>query len=133
VALVSITKAIAKLLRVRWLLMRFGFEECLKKLQLRAEMSPQSVPDISAETIALWRRRATYLRKSSKLIIGSYCLARSLALCHWARAEGVSIRLVIGAKRHESKTNLHAWCVLHGQVLDSDATEISQFKILFEC
>jgi hypothetical protein len=127
-----LAQCVYKLLRVRLLLARFGFEACLSKLHLRDVSALSTLERFDAGT-EIWRTRALYLRKASRLIPGAFCLARALTLCHWARSNRVPIRLVIGVKRTQQTTDLHAWSILNAQVLDSDAAEISQFKTLFEC
>ena len=73
------------------------------------------------ETLALadpWHRRALAMRRVARRIPGARCLARSMALWWWMRAEGLDPKLCMGVRTGVESIEGHAWIECDGHTID---------------
>ena len=117
-----------RLVCVRVLLLLFGFERSLKILRLNKLVEPRNDGDILK-----WRERGVYFQRAAKIVPSARCLARAMALCHWARQSSTPAVLVIGVQRTADKTLAHAWSLVCDEVVDDCASTIANFTVVYRC
>ena len=128
------------------LLLLFGFERSLKILSLNELVEPRidgessavsRSRDLSAVSLSRdllqWRERGLYFQRAAKVVPNARCLARAMALCHWARQCSTPAVLVIGVQRTADKTLAHAWSVICDEVVDDCASTIANFTVVYRC
>lgn len=117
-----------RLVFVRTLLVIFGFDRSLKILGLNKLAESSGSNDLPQ-----WRERGLYFQRAAKLVPNARCLARAMALCHWARQCATPAVLVIGVQRTADKTLAHAWSVICNEVVDDSASIIANFTVVYRC
>lgn len=70
---------------------------------------------ISAEP---WHRRALAVRRVARRVPGARCLARSMVLWWWMRADGFNPRLCMGVRPGIESIEGHAWIECDGHTID---------------
>jgi hypothetical protein len=118
-----------RLSRVRVLLALKGFEKTVQHLQLNQAIAS----NMSQAQPELWRERALYFKRAARLVPGAKCLARSLALCHWARKHQQAAEFFIGAQIVAGKSSAHSWIQIGDEVIDDSAVAIEKFTVIFRC
>lgn len=117
-----------RLVYVRLLLLAFGFDRSVRLLNLDKLGAELNKPDLT-----LWRERGRYFQRAAKVVPQARCLARAMALCHWARCCSTPAVLVIGVQRVADKTLAHAWSVICDEVVDDTASTIAKFSVVYRC
>lgn len=74
--------------------------------------------DRELESPDLWRQRAVGLQRIGRHLPATRCLARSLTLWWWMRAEGLSPQLRIGVRSAGQDVQGHAWIECDGHLFD---------------
>ena len=69
----------------------------------------------------LWHRRALALRRVASRTPGARCLARSMVLWWWMRAEGLDPKLCMGVRPGAEMIEGHAWIECDGHTIDETA------------
>ena len=77
-----------------------------------------------------WKHRAVALRRSARLLPGTHCLARALALRWWLRSCGHDARLHIGVAKAPHGVDSHAWVTVAGEPVDETRENIARFQLL---
>lgn len=85
---------------------------------------------LAADELPAWKHRALALRRSARLLPGTHCLARALALRWWMRAGGLDARLQIGVAGGADSIESHAWVTLAGHAIDDTAENLARFRPL---
>ena len=117
-----------RLVYVRVLLIVFGFDRSVRILDLNKPGEHLTKADVTQ-----WRERGQYFQRAAKIVPDARCLARAMALCHWARQCSTSAVLVIGVQRINDKTLAHAWSVICDEVVDDSASTIAKFTVVYRC
>jgi hypothetical protein len=117
-----------RLVYVRLLLLVFGFDRSVRILNLGKLGGRFNNSDVTR-----WRERGQYFQRAAKIVPYARCLARAMALCHWARQCSTSAVLVIGVQRISDKTLAHAWSVICDEVVDDSASTIAKFTVVYRC
>lgn len=78
-----------------------------------------------------WRSRATALKRASRFVPDSHCLARSLALRWWMRSHGLNAEAVIGVRRDQARAESHAWVMLGQRPIDESDDILSRYIVIF--
>jgi hypothetical protein len=73
---------------------------------------------------------ARAIARAARLLPGTHCLPRALALAGWLRALGAPARLRIGVRRQDSGPRAHAWVELDGATPGEDPRQLAGFAIL---
>lgn len=60
------------------------------------------------------------------------CLRRSLVLHHWCAKQGLSARVVIGAKKDGSDLRGHGWLVVAGRPYHEEPGLLEQYTVFLE-
>ncbi|MCC5865147.1 MAG: lasso peptide biosynthesis B2 protein [Wenzhouxiangella sp.] len=106
----------------------FGMGFTRRWLGGRAEPRPLNA---SRTELEHWRSRATALKRASRFVPGSHCLARSLALRWWMRSHGLNAEAVIGVRRDQARSESHAWVMLGQRPIDESDDILSRYIIIF--
>ncbi len=117
-----------RLVYVRLLLLVFGFDRSVRFLNLG---KPRE--NLGSSDVTRWRERGQYFQRAAKVVPDARCLARAMALCHWARQSSTPAVLVIGVQRISDKTLAHAWSVICDEVVDDSASTIAKFTVVYRC
>ncbi len=117
-----------RIVYVRVLLLAFGFDRSVRILSLNKPGENLSKTDVTQ-----WRERGQYFQRAAKIVPDARCLARAMALCHWARQCATPAVLVIGVQRSSDKTLAHAWSVISDEVVDDAASTIANFTVIYRC
>ncbi len=117
-----------RLVCVRVLLLAFGFDRSVRILSLNKRGEHLTKADVTQ-----WRERGQYFQRAAKIVPDARCLARAMALCHWARQCAAPAVLVIGVQRISDKTLAHAWSVICDEVVDDAASTIAKFTVVYRC
>ena len=117
-----------RLVYVRLLLLVFGFDRSVRFLNLGKLGEHFNNSDVTR-----WRERGQYFQRAAKIVPDARCLARAMALCHWARQCSTSAVLVIGVQRISDKTLAHAWSVICDEVVDDSTSIIANFTVIYRC
>ena len=128
IKLLLLLRCWVRLVVVRLLLRIFGFDRSLKILSL-----DKLAEDLSDADLSQWRERGLYFQRAAKLVPSARCLARAMALCHWARQCATPAVLVIGVQRTADKTLAHAWSVICNEVVDDSASIVANFTVVYRC
>lgn len=117
-----------RLVYVRLLLLVFGFDRSVRILNLG-----KLGGHINNGDLTRWRERGQYFQRAAKIVPDARCLARAMALCHWARQCATPAILVIGVQRISDKTLAHAWSVICDEVVDDSVSTIANFTVIYRC
>lgn len=98
----------------------------------RAERAGPGVPcPPGADSLQRARLRARWLASAARRqLLPAHCLAQSLALHHWLRAEGVPSVLRIGVRKDGARLAAHAWVELGGVVVNDSPVAVAAFQPL---
>lgn len=83
------------------------------------------------EKVARWKQRALALKRASRIVPDSHCLARSLALRWWMRNHGLAAEAVIGVRRDQARAESHAWVMLGQDPIDEAPDILARYVIIF--
>lgn len=97
---------------------------------LGGEITIQRAPVASVD-LQPWKQRALALKRASRIIPDSHCLAQSLALRWWMRRHGLNAEAVIGVRRDAARGESHAWVMLDGEPIGEASDILSQYVIIF--
>jgi Transglutaminase-like superfamily len=118
-----------KLAQVRLSLSWRGFERTLARYEL-IEAAPVHARAANAVELTLFKSRAADLRRATRVVPGAYCLARAIALSHWARRAGLQCEFCMGVDRANSAVAAHAWTRMSEHVIDDDAQFVARFRVI---
>lgn len=83
----------------------------------------------------IWHLRAGALQRVSARLPSTRCLARSLTLWWWMRADGLAPQLCIGVEQADDTLQGHAWVECDGHLFDetrAGAARWSRLETPFE-
>jgi hypothetical protein len=120
---------VLKLAHVRLALSLLGFERTLSRFGLHAP-APASHRDASPAELILFRQRGLNLRRATRLVPSAFCLARAIALSHWARRSGIRCEFCVGVDREDSTVAAHAWTRMGENVIDDEPNVVARFKVI---
>lgn len=114
-----------RLLGVRLLLAMLGTARTQRTLARRAAPTPHRIT--SPEP---WQSRARALQRVSVRMPATRCLARSLTLWWWMRAEGLKPQLRMGVRPGQAAVEGHAWIECDGHLFDETVDGAATYSLL---
>lgn len=78
----------------------------------------------------VWEARATAMRRAASRLPDTACLARSLALRWWMRANGIDAECRIGVRKRTGNIESHAWVETDGKAFAESQDVVRLFKVI---
>ncbi len=99
----------------------------LKATQIRLARHTSPTTHVLRD-LELWQARTRALQRISRRLPRTRCLARSLTLWWWMRAQGLNPQLRIGVGKAKGELEGHAWIECDGHLFDETREGASRWN-----